>query len=77
MLRWVSCSRESDDLTSRRRHLVVVRKASPAWPSTAGPDTMCGSSASTFDTWRGNSTKPACPACLRAADERSATYPPV
>lgn len=73
-LRWVSCSRKVHEPTSTHRHLVSVVKASAAWPGTAGRTTLCGSSASTFDTWRASSTKPACSACQSAADERGLTY---
>jgi hypothetical protein len=54
--RWVACSREVSYAASTHRHL--------AYPGSL--HTACGNTASHADIWRGNSTKPPCPSCLKA-----------
>lgn len=54
--RWVSVGRSVDELTARYRHLVRE----------GGVTSACGSTANRPSTWRANTTKPACPSCLRA-----------
>lgn len=56
-VRWVSCSQEASYAASRHRHL-----AKPG-----ALTTVCGASASHASVWRGNTTKPQCPTCLRVA----------
>lgn len=53
--RWVSCSREMSESAARYRHLIEPGALT----------TVCGHTASHPEVWRGNSTKPLCPACLR------------
>lgn len=53
-LKWVSCSKESDEHTARHRHL--LRNVL---------DTLCNASASYPEVWRGNTRKPKCPICVK------------
>lgn len=53
--RWVACSKAEFGPVGENRHIVRV----------GGLTTVCGASATHPDIWRGNSTKPRCPACLR------------
>lgn len=52
--RWVSCSQEMSWSAAQYRHLAYRGSL----------DTFCGASASHADIWRGNTTKPACEACI-------------
>lgn len=58
--RWVTCTQESDYMTSRKRHLL------PLGASTG--TTLCNSTGVGEGVWFANQSKPACPACEKVAD---------
>lgn len=58
-LKWVSCAQSDDFATSRKRHLIARERM-----GRPGATTLCGATGATGLEWRGNSTKPACTACL-------------
>lgn len=58
--RWVSCAKEVNTTASAHRHLMLVGRG--------GLTTLCGSTASVPEVWRGNSRKEKCPQCLAKTD---------
>ena len=52
-LRWASCSKDMSWSAAQYRHVVPRGNLT----------TLCGATASHADIWRGNTTKPECPAC--------------
>lgn len=66
--RWVACSKDASWSASRERHLITPGALT----------TLCGNSATHPEVWRGNTTKPPCRACEKAAlRNREATPVPV
>lgn len=59
-VRWVACSQDASYAASLHRHVVPVGQLT----------SLCCATASHPEVWRGNSTKPDCPQCRKAAEDR-------